>query len=718
MCRHPIHGAKAWGKVSLRFGEAHRSTLGTARKRLVKLIKSTLFRISGALALVLAASAATADPLVPSVDTLADGQTGATQNFLVGSDTLDAVMVELIDTLNLTQITSYRGLGSSAGERYLEGSPTGTDPSCTNLAGATDANGGFPDGNPGCEEIAPMSRPTDNSICEDEQSTGDPATNQTAEMLAVCIDAIVVLTDNKAHRQYADSAASCPAGTGADPSVPLSDNPLGDGSVNNPTYAATGALRSAGTIGGYTLSGWQDVLRLIYAGCRNNEGTCAAVPRLTRCSAASNPTRQALVDSWATIFKSGAQPAVDGTSVDCPEGNCCSQLRQAYRRDDSSGTTVVFLDFLGLASAAANLPVRARVITTLGACVAPSESHIFCDGGDLESFFPAPSGDPITRACAAEDDLCRSDGTSGIVRAIRSPREGGFPAVQCTKNRFAKVTFLNTNSCAVCPDGKFPNGGLCWAPYYAVDRNGDGDNTDVGDREYNCLNGRDSLPPGAAGNLDGRAFNYCVRNSVTGVCETIPNNANVFEVASWRQNMAALRTATLSYPGGPFLTTQTVSCPVSGGGSASRSYPGGVVCQNGSATEIISCLTANTHCTLGWAAREAAVEAPYDDRQEAVRVNAFEADDPGYPMRRPLYLSAIGGFENITADCLDRGGSAALCADQLAIAQSFFDMDANARAACTNAGFLLNPDNGGASICVSSVATSGCGATDNDCTPN
>src|SRR5688500_13347433 len=243
---------------------------------LVKLMKTTLLRISGALALVLAASAAPADPLNPPIATQADGQTGATQNFLVGSDTLDAVMESLLDSLPLTQITSYRGLGSTAGERYLEGSPSGTDPSCT----PADASGA-PEGNPGCEEIAPMSRPMDSSICDDEVSSG---TNQSAEMLAVCVDALVVLTDNKAHRQYADSAASCPAGTGADPSLPLSDNPLVANSVNNPTYAATGSLRNAGTIGGYTITDWRDVLRIIYAGCLNNQGTCASVARLTRCS--------------------------------------------------------------------------------------------------------------------------------------------------------------------------------------------------------------------------------------------------------------------------------------------------------------------------------------------------------------------------------------------------------------------------------------------------
>ena len=634
-------------------------------------MKNTLLRISGALALVLAASAAPADPLVPSIDTVADGQNGAAQNFLVGSDTFQQIMNQLIGDLGLTQITQYRGLGSTQGERYLEGSPEGTDPTCT----PGDVNGGSPDGNPGCEEIAPMSRRMDSSICEDEQSAGE-GPNATAEHLAVCNDTIVVVTDNKAHRQYADNAASCPAGTGADPALPLSDNPPN----NNPLYAATGFLRNAGAIGTHTIATWQDVLRIIYTGCTATGAACTE-PRLTRCNSA---VRQTLVNSWATIFKS------DGGSVDCAEGNCCSQLRQAYRRDDSSGTTNVFLGMIGAPTA---LTARTRMVSPLGACVAPAETHAFCDGGDLESFFPAPSGDPITRACRPEDDLCRANGQSGIVRAVRSPQDlgaAGFPPNQCTKNAFAKVNFLNTNSCAICPDGKFPSGGLCWAPYFAVDRNGDGDITDVGDRDYNCMNASDSRPSDAAVTLDGRAFNYCMRDSITGACQTLSGNVNVFEVASWRQNMAPLRTG-LTYPGGPYLTSATVSCPVSGGGSAVRQYPNGIVCRDGSATELISCLVANTHCTCCWGGRGIAVLEPYDDLHEPVRVNGIQGDSLGYPMSRELFISAIGGFENITIDCLNRGGSAALCADQVTIAQSFFDMDADAVAACEDNGFLALP---------------------------
>jgi hypothetical protein len=675
--------------------------------------------VTSAIALLISASTAVADPFNPPIITTPGG---ATQTVLYGSDTLDTVMDDLLAALiasgDVTQITTYGGIGSSGGERQLEGSPSSEEPPCT----PNDPNGGSPDGNPGCQEISPMSRHMDSSICDDEVSSG---TNTTAEGLAVCADGLVVITDNKAHRQYADNAAACPAGTSAtDPSAPLSPN----FPVPAASYGGTGALRSSGTIPGtsYTIADWRDVLRVIYAGCLNNQGTCVGVNRITRCSAATNTVRQALMSNWGYIFESGL--VAGDTSVDCPEGNCCTDLRQAYRRDDSSGTTGVFLDLLGLANtpsthATPSLAARGRVVTALGACQgttgndgAPLVNHIFCDGGDLEGFWPVPAGggtfikgDPIDRPCLAEDDLCGPNGRIGIVRGIRSPQTGGYPPVQCTKNRFARKPYLISSSCAVCPDGTVPSGGTCWAPYYAVDRNGDGDNTDPGDRDFNCLNGRDSVPNALPITTDGRSYNSVWRDS-DGNLRFIPGDSDVPQVAQWRQNMAVLRTG-ISVPGGAFGTSQTFSCPnAAGGTNFSRSYAGtsGLVCQETSATTIIGCLTANTSCTLGWAGREAALSAPHDDRQEAARLNGFPADDASilsfdYPFARELFVNAIGGFENIEIDCLNRGGSAAYCADQIAIAQEFYDMTPLAQTSCSDAGYIPLPS----SRCVGAQGTTG-----------
>jgi hypothetical protein len=425
------------------------------------------------------------------------------------------------------------------------------------------------------------------------------------------------------------------------------------------------------------------------------------------------------MSNWGYLFDSGV--VAGDTGVDCPEGNCCNGLRQAYRRDDSSGTTGVFLELLGLGFSSSNLATRGRVVSVLGACQGttgtdgvPLVNHSFCDGGDLEGFFPTPAGggafvkgDPITKPCRPEDDMCGTNGQMGVVRGIRSPREGGFPANQCTKNRFARRPFLTTSSCAVCPDGKVPAGGLCWAPYYAVDRNGDGDITDPGDRDFNCLNASDSRPPDAAITLDGRVFNYVWRD-INGNLIFTPGDPDVPEVAQWRQNMAVLRTG-ITYPGGAFPTSQNVAC-VASGASVARTYAGGVVCQEASATTIIGCLTANTTCTLGWAGREAALNAPYDDNQEAVKLAGFPADDSSivsrdYPFARELFVNAIGGFENITADCLNRGGSAAYCADEVAISQEFYDMTPLARTSCSDAGYIPLS----ASRCVGAQLTAGCG---------
>ena len=61
----------------------------------------------------------------------------------------------------------------------------------------------------------------------------------------------------------------------------------------------------------------------------------ASVNRITRCTSAA---RQELVGSWANLFD---------TSGDNCGTNACTSLRHAYRRDDSSGTTGVFLELIG-----------------------------------------------------------------------------------------------------------------------------------------------------------------------------------------------------------------------------------------------------------------------------------------------------------------------------------------------------------------------------------
>lgn len=580
---------------------------------------------------------------------------------LVGSDTLIDIMADVMAVVSLNGgpngIATYSGLGSSAGERQLEGSPdlTAGEPFCL----PTDANGGA-EGNPGCQEISPMSRAMDSSICEDDNA----ATN--GEGLAICRDGIVIVANNAGHQQFA--TGTCP-----------SPNPSPTPNTNNAfPDLGTGNLRNDGTLpnSGYVIGAnlgagneWKDVVRLIYTGCSNTDGTCnASVARATRCNSA---VRQELVSAWANLFE----------GIDCGTGACTS-LRRAYRRDDASGTTQVFLELLGVG---VSLGGRSAVFSGIvPALTAIPTNHSFCDGGQLEGFLPdsgGTRGDPIKTACADNEDLCGPDGTLGLVRAVRNPLAGGaggYPTNHCTRGLFDRVQWMST-SLPVCPDGSSPSAGRCRLPYY---NNG-------GVKDFNCLNDRRnrfSTTPG----VDGRAYNFVVRES-DGTVANIATNWP--ETASWRVDMAQtyFSLSGLGLTGGPFPASD-------------------LRCQQSGATSIIGCAVAQTPCSFGFAGREAATIAPYDAAQEPVRLQGFGPSNADisafqYPFARELFVNALNGFENITADCLARGGHPDYCADEVTLAQEFYDHTAVVQNACSDNGFIPLTD----SQCVGTQGSAGCG---------
>lgn len=681
--------------------------------------KATVAAVSCGLALLLGASTAPADPIA-----IITTPSGPTQTQFTGSDTLNEVIDALLPTLPLTQIspTGYLGLGSTQGQHQMEGSPATGEPSCT----PTDGDGA-PEGNPGCQEIAPMSRELDSHICDDDFLAPNTS-NVSAQELAIARDGIVIVTDNTSYRQYADSAAACPSGSAN------SDN--GSPFTPNAAYSGAGKLRSAGTITledgtSYTVgangTGWKDVLRLIYTGCDNTQGTCASIARATRCTSSA---RKTILDHWEYIQESGA---VSGdTSVAC-SGNSAATcgsgtdagLRAAYRRDDTSGTTGVFLGLLGLANnTSVNLAGRTRWPGSLGAWQTIPTAHLFCDGGSLEDFmfdanptldpaignFPAlrtganpavnPQGDPITKPCKAEDVLCGYDHRIGVVRPIRSG-EGinQYPPFQCTKSLFQYVQYIST-SLRICPDGSVPKAGQCQFAYYL-------DSSSV--KHFNCVSNVDTKPSSVPTTYDGRVYNYLMHDDTTGAPEFI-TAGSLPQVAQWRQHMATLQTTGLKI-GGPIPAAN-------------------IACEEADATRNIGCIVGKTTCTMGWAGREMAATNPYDDSQEAFRLvnpagtitqptdNALTTTDPvqGYPFARSLFLNAIGGFKNVTADCSARGGSSAYCADEVTIVNSLLHQNASVQQIITQAGFIPFP--GGNGVCTSPLAAATCGdPVASDCTP-
>jgi hypothetical protein len=658
---------------------------------------------------------------------------------LVGSDTLNAVMDALLLTPGLVNDGGYNlylGLGSSVGERVLVGGQGRTgEPNCA----PNDPNNNAPgaDSNPGCREIAPMSRELATDICEDDNdsttdisSAGAPptfsGTNTTAEGMAFCKDGLVVISDNVSLGQYGNAGAG--GGPGCDTYGWAGTGGLSAGGTSNSGNSfpdrGVGNLRSAGTldvtpvgagpedytIGGGTLGAgneWKDVLRIIYTGCSNTDGTCAAAnDRVARCG---EPLRTSLLANWGNIF--------EGSDCGASGNNCgATGLRKAYRRDDASGTTGFFLEALGVAfSSSANLLNRTTIYNAgLDTLTAMPANGSYCDGGHTEGWFPtnttgtAPNltakfdlGDPIRKNCRPEDDLCAFDGKMPVVRSIKSTftpdpldQFSGFPKHQCTQGAFARKAFIDAVSQPVCPDGTRPNLSGCKFPYYT----NDGGVT----KNFDCLNSQISLPLTVPASTDGRSYNF-VMHATDGTVrlQSGAGPAALPHVASWRENMAVIDIGASG--GKAFLASD-------------------YVCREVDATRTIGCVVGKTVCTVGFAGREAAYSTAndyhlYQEPFKVLGVTANNTDilDQDYKLERYLWLNATHGFENLTSDCLGRNGSALDCQDELAVANAFYNTTETSTVGnlCTASGFVPLSEivcRGATASTTSATHPSGCGA--------
>jgi hypothetical protein len=690
---------------------------------MAKLQNVTLRRAAGSaigswFAFLFATANAAADPIA-----IITTPSGTAQTQIVGDDTLNQIMDQLLPSLQLGQInpiTGYAGLGNACGQDYMEGNMTNPG----DLPCKPEDPIGPPEGNPGCAEISPMGRPMNSGICDDD-FTAPNTQNVSGQGIDVAREATVVITDNASARQYADDATVCP---------PSSSSDNGDPFAPNAAYAGAGKLRASGTITledgtSYTLgangTGWRDVLRLIYTGCNNTQGTCGSVPRLTRCTSVA---RKTLIDHWEYIQESGAvagdaSVACTGNSNAACGSGADAGLRAAYRRDENSLEAGIFLSLLGVIE---DFTTRKTWVGLPGFTAIPS-SFGYCDGGQLEGFtfdanptsdpnpafagFPEarsatnPSlnvqGDPITKPCKPEDVLCGYDHRIGVVRAIRSTEGSSvYPPYQCTKSLFDSIQLINTSR-RICPDGSVPAAGQCELPYYL--------DTATNTKHYNCVANLDTKPGDDPSTYDGRMFNWVMKNDTTGAVEFV--TAGVLpEIAQWRQHMATLKTTGLKI-GGPIPTSS-------------------IVCEESDSARNIGCIVGNTTCTMGSVRRDGAATAPYDDLQEPFRlVNTSGTTTApsdasitttdvtsAYPFQRSSFLlNAIGGFKNLTADCTARGGSAAFCGDELTIANALFRPSEATKNIIRQNG-LVPLDNPG---CVSSLAAAGCGDPSPvpDCTP-
>jgi hypothetical protein len=654
------------------------------------------------------------------------------ENAIVGSDTLNAVMDALLADMLADLVLDpdgyqlYLGLGSSIGERALIGGTANAgEPHCA----PTDANGGV-EGNPGCQEISPMSRELGAAICDDDHDNtagagGWTGVNTEAEGMAICKDGIVLVTDNVSLGQYGNDGAGGSPNCTDYAALTNTDNTgssFPDRGVGTLVHSGTididppGAGAEDYVIGSGSLAGtnaWKDAVRLIFTGCDQGDGTCAnADDRVARCS---SELRTKLLASWDTLF--------EGTDCGSPGNNCPNGLRKAYRRDDGSGTTGAFLEILGVAaSTSANLLARTRVVAGFAGDTAqpmPTKGA-FCDGGHQEGWFPTnydgsgnplfDLGDPIRKPCLPEDDLCAFDGKMPVVRSIRStvapdPLDpvSGYPTHQCTKGKFARKVYI-TSTLKVCPDGTKPTVAGCKFPYY--------EEPGTLARNFNCMNQVGSRPLTVPISTDGRSYNF-VMHLTDGTVRLAAGagSSALPQVASWRENMAQLSTAFAANAGFAF------------GPSALGDY----VCTEVDATRNIGCLVGKTTCTLGYSGREAAYTTANSAHllNEPIKLLGFtpsdsDIDTGDYGFARNLWVNATHGFENLTADCLARGGSVDNCANELLIAQEFYNTgDPGNRIGplCAAAGYIPKS----AIECKGATQSAGCGAPTSqvkaDCEP-
>lgn len=606
---------------------------------------------------------------------------------LVGSDTLngvtDAVLVILKDRGSVSAdgnggIDLYDGIGSSAGERQMEGVPNATEPAC-GWTGAGD--------NPGCQEISTMSRPMDDSICNDDDNGLDNAA-ENAEGIAVCRDGIVIVTGNEGHKQYGVDQASCD-------NFPSNTNNDSGGTVPSFPNRGTGVLRDSGTVNGYQIGGgslaageeWKDVVRLVYTGCdntmfdANGNSTCTTVDRAVRCNSA---VRQALVSQWSNLFE----------GIDCngASANACNELRRAYRRDDSSGTTQVFLEILEVeVSLDERISMVFRPTPFSNEEVTPiPDDFAFCDGGESEGFFLSatgdPPGDPIRTYCSPEEDVCGAAivqniawpgvngtvpvGSSGLVQAMRTPpATGAYPLYQCDPGAFQRVPYIES-ALPVCPapppanagdiDWRIPTPNGCHMPFYEDDN---------GVKHFDCLNAADSKFISMPAH-DGRIYNDIWVEDTENGPEVQYVDANYPESATWRANMAELT-----------MTVGVFPPPLNPGHAFAQSE---VRCQQPDATTLASCLAATVPCSFAFAGRSAATNQPYDDDQEPVLLGGAPPSNPeiagnDYGFARFLYMNALNGFENVFDDCMAVRGLdpntdvGQYCRDEVVLAQTFND---------------------------------------------
>jgi hypothetical protein len=264
---------------------------------------------------------------------------------LRGSDTLFGITTDIL--LNCPDAdpggfgppgVTYVGGGSSGGElRLLETSNLGSPSTCN-----FDINPpGAPDGRFECQTVSPMSRFLTNAQTCQFPVVGSQATDNAdqAEGVAYSLDGLSIVASG-----IYDGTCNEDTGTaGADPDDCNAATDPSAGLAYNKTIAVqdldgTAGIQCTTCVGGnYTLAGganaWRDVLRIIYTGLPTGEND-------TFDRSCNGDLRRTLISNWSNLFQNSCTSTASES--------CTGALRHAFRRDDESGTTDVFLTLIAV----------------------------------------------------------------------------------------------------------------------------------------------------------------------------------------------------------------------------------------------------------------------------------------------------------------------------------------------------------------------------------
>jgi ABC-type phosphate transport system substrate-binding protein len=292
---------------------------------------------------------------------VAAGALGVSANVaLVGSDTIKDTTVSLLTNNAIScgglqnapaGTLSYLGTGSGNGEAAMDGK---------------------------FQDVAPMSRRMGTVVCGTV-----PNTNSKAQGIVFALDGISIVANSA-------TVGTC---TGT-------SQQAADGSQCGSDPAPGNGLKFSGTLAcGLTLTSWKDVLRLVYLGFE---------PGISGVTAANqnclDACRTELLNNYGELFQQS-----------CTIGAGCTQLMHAFRRNDESGTTDVFVSSLG------GTPSISQ----------QNNYNPFCNAATT-----GPAVSPVAVTCsaaaAANDGICSRDtgGTVGTCDTVN----GKCTVVTCTTN--------------------------------------------------------------------------------------------------------------------------------------------------------------------------------------------------------------------------------------------------------------------------------------------